>query len=254
LPIALDADPPVRDILARVMRWRATAIAIPLLLGAAADARAEPTDADVSARIAWIERVLEREQAHARLWRDGWITAFTGVTLAQLGILGMVDDGPARLLAGIGAAKSTIAFSFLLVSPMAARSGAATLRAAPDRTPAERRAKLRLAESLLGTIAKEERFNRSWFPLAGGALVNTAGAWIFWAKYRRPVDGWVGVGVGVGVSQLQYHTQPTLAIRAWDAYVRAGPEGPGPRAVAPAPAPGVAIVPAPGGLAIEGSF
>jgi len=123
------------------------------------------------------------------------------------------------------------------------------LRAMPVETPAGRLARLRRAEGLLRTIAKEERDGRSWFPLVGGALLNVGGAWLTWAAYRGSgALGWFGLVSGFAVGQVQVFTQPTGAIRAHAAYLRAGYAARVEQGI------DLSLVAAPNGVGLRGSF
>jgi hypothetical protein len=236
-------------------RWRTTCFAVLFLHAIAAPALAEPaaprSDAEVEARLAWIERALDREQASGRLWYDSWVGLFGAATLAQAGIALNVNDPAARVSGIVGSVKSGIACGFMLLNPATARTAADTIRAMRADTPAERAAKLLRAETLLRTIATEQRFGRSWFPRVGGAALNTAAAWITWATTRGTAVGWIGLLSGVAVAQLNIHTQPTSAIAAWESYSRAGSALP---RLDPAPPPRVSVVPMGAGLALHTTF
>jgi len=132
-----------------------------------------------------------------------------------------------------------------MVLPFTARSAATRLRALGEDTPAARRAKLLEAESLLAASAREERFSRSWVPLGLGLALNLSSTFILWAGFHRPGAGWFGLGAGTAVSQLQFWTQPTGALTAWDAYTRGAWRSP-PRA----PVVRWSV----SGLSVQGSF
>jgi len=238
---------------------KAPAWMVPLaLLALARSARAEPPiatadDADVSARLAWIEGVLERDEPRARLWRSGWLGAYGAVTLAEGALLANAQTSSDRINAAINAGKAGIAFTFVLVSPSTGSTASTILRALPEGTPAERRAKLARAEALLSASAKEERDGRGWFPQIGGALLNVGGAWLSWATtHGSSGAGWFGLLSGVAVGEAQILTTPSGAMRAWEAYARRGSAarlGP-----VPAPSMGLSIAPSVGGVTLRGWF
>ena len=212
-------------------------------------AAVEPDDASVSARLAWIERVLDREEASMRLWRGSWLAIYGGVTLLNASLLATANSAPDRVNDAVSGGKAAVAFVFTLASPATALSANGILRAMPMETPAGRLARLRRAEALLRTIAKEERDGRSWFPLVGGALLNVGGAWLTWAAYKGSGGlGWFGLLSGFAVGQVQVFTQPTGAIRAHAAYLRAG------YAARADPGIDLSLVAAPNGLGLRGSF
>lgn len=222
----------------------------------AASARAEgtttPDDADVAARLAWIERVLDREASGTELWRGGWLGFYGAAVLVEGALLAVSTTRVDRVNDGVTVGKAALGFGFTLVLPATAAPSARALRGKPAGTPAERIAKLRLAESMLRAIAAEERERRGWFGQIGGALVNAGGAWITWLAARGSGGvGWFGAASGVAVAQLQFFTQPTGAIRAWEAYQRAGAGG---RLGEPPPVWRWSIAPTAGGMAVRGVF
>lgn len=232
------------------MRRASAALLLSVLLSPAL-ARAEPAlpDAEVTRRLTFLEDVLAREQAATRHWYHSWLAIFGGATLAQGGLVAVAPNRAARVTGLVGGAKSLIAFTFFLSGPSTGTTASAELATVPGDTPAARRVKLRHAEIRLRTIADEERYRQSWFPLIGGAVVNLAGAWITWTVTRRPIPGWIGLGAGTVVSQVQRLTQPTLAMRAWASYARGRAD-----ARLPPIGPALTVAPLPGGMALQGSF
>lgn len=218
-----------------------------------ADPRHAPStlsDTEVRARIAYLEGVLVREAPAARLWHRGWFWGYAGLTVGEGAVaLAARPNSGLRLSAAVGSAKSALGFFAVVFAPSAASTADAKLRAAPERTAAERRAKLRLAERLLKKSAEQQRFGHSWFPQVGAAIVNLAGAYVLWLGYRRFSAGWISLASGMAVSELQYFTQPTQAIDAWSAY-RAG------RFTEPRVAPRVSftVLPFARGLCLNGVF
>jgi hypothetical protein len=224
---------------------------------AGAPARAEarpgdPDDAEVAARLAWLSRVLDREAQATKLWWGGWVAFYGGAAVVEGALYATGKTAPERVDAAMNIGKAGIALGFTLLSPVNAWAAARAVRGSPAGTPAERLAKLRHAESRLESIAAEERDRRGWFALTGGALLNTAGAWIDWCANRGAGGiGWLGLASGLVVAQLQFHTQPTGAIRAWDAYRRAGA---GARLGEPPAVLRWSIGPTAGGTSVRGEF
>ena len=223
---------------------------VPLAVLVPRSARAgDPAGAEISARLAYVVGALEREEAPARTWSDGWTFGFAGLSLTQGALALTATDVGVRVSSVAGAIKSGLGFAARLVLPLTARSAATSLRAMREDTPEARRAKLRAAESLLARSAKEERFGRSWVPLGLGLALNLSSTFILWAGYQRAGAGWFGLASGTAVSQLQFWTQPTGAITAWDAYTR-GAWGAPPRP----PPVRWSVTPAANGLAVQGAF
>jgi hypothetical protein len=209
-------------------------------------------DIDVANRLVWLERVIDREAFGTRVWRGSWLGFFGGATALEGVLAAVTKDTGVRVDSAVNAGKAATAFAFVLFSPASAGPRADRLREMPRETRAERIAKLRVAEATLRALADEERDRRGWFPLIGGALLNAGGAWISWAAHRgNGALGWIGASTGLAIAQLQFHTQPTGALRAWQAYQRAG------RGVSlgePPPVLRWSIRPSAGGVAVHAAF
>src|SRR5262245_56014605 len=109
-----------------------------ILLALSSARAAEPSDAEVSARLAYLERVIERDQRWRRWWHDGWLGVFGAATLVQGGLAIGVRSEEVRVPSIVGAVKAAIAFTALLASPATGRTAATTLSRIDATTPAER--------------------------------------------------------------------------------------------------------------------
>jgi hypothetical protein len=202
--------------------------AIPILAAAAGPAQAqtprlEPDDAELTQRLDWLARVLDREAAATKLWRESWITFYGAAILFESHLAATATSPAPRVGAAVNMGEATLAFGFTLLSPAHAEAFALRLRADGGETRAQRLARLHRAEALLADLAVEERDRRGWFGLIGGAAVAAGGGAVNWAATRGSSGlGWLGVATSMVVAQIQFHTQPTGAIRAWEAYRRAG--------------------------------
>lgn len=242
------------------MRISAFGLALVLVATAAASAHAAPPSDDtaVEARLAYLEVVLTREESKVRTWRDSWVSAFSALSLLQLGVGAASTETGVRAAAVVGGVKAGLAAASILVVPATAEKASSTLSKLGGRSPAERRARLHAAEQLLETSAQEARFRGSWISLVAGAFLNLGGAAVLWAGYKRPGEGWFGLGSGLVVGQLFYQTQPTGSIAAWAAYSRAVGQGKAPPSVASLAAkePSIrwSVTPGAGGLVVQGMF
>jgi hypothetical protein len=217
----------------------------------AAEALPSAADREVSARLAFVVGVLERDEPRMRFWFDSWTSGFAALAVAQTGVALGMDDRSTRISAVSGAIKAAIGVAGMLARPPIARTAATTLRAMGEGSAEERRRKLVQAESLLHESADQEQSRRGWPALLGAALINLAGAYVLWAGYHEDRAGWIGFGGGVVVAQVQLWTQPKGASAAWSAYARGRYLGP------PPPAPSMfswSLLPSPSGLALGGSF
>lgn len=241
------------------MRISAAGLALVLVATHVAPAlAAPPDDADVEARLAYLEVVLNRDESSVHRWRDSWISAFSALALLQIGVGAASTDTGVQGAAIVGGVKSALAAASILASPATAVTVTATLAPLGGRAPSDRRARLHAAEQLLAASASEARFRRSWIPLVAGAFLNLGGAAVMFAGYHRPASGWFGLGSGVVVGQLFYQTQPTGSIAAWAAYSTAVGQGKAPPSVASLAArePSIrwSVTPSVGGLVVQGLF
>jgi hypothetical protein len=220
----------------------------PILCGAAlllsAQAHAEPSDADVDRRLAHVERVLERDQSRARTWRTVWMIAYGTLAIGQGTYAFLLTDDPdQRADFGVGAVKSALGFGALVVFPFRPAHAAADLDELPDRTPDQRRAKLRAAEQALRDSAQDEEFGIGWPSRIASSLVNLAGAYYLWIEHDLVGPGWLSLASGMAVSEVQIRTQPTGALDELSRRPSAG----GPRALSISALPGPALL-------LSGSF
>lgn len=191
------------------------------VLGASAPAAAEPSDAEVTRRLAFISARLERGERSASIWWHAWYSSYLALAVGQGIIAGAVNDRGTRADMAVGAVLSSLGAGALGVFDFPARWAGSSLRALPERTPAERRRKLRRAERLLEKAAESEAFGRSWIAHGACGLVAVGSGFLLGFAYKR---GWAALTTVVGsmaVSELQIWTQPTAAIAASRAY-RAG--------------------------------
>jgi hypothetical protein len=175
-------------------------------------ARAQPTDSAAERRLGQLEDVLKTDQSRARTWKTVWMIAFGALTVGQGAFAVLTDDQGLAAEAGVGAVKSGLGFGALLIFPFHATSAYSDLEELPGRTPAERRAKLRAAEELLGASAQDEEFGIGWPARLASSAVNLAGAYYLWIEHERFAGGWLSLVTGMGVSEIQFRTQPTGAL------------------------------------------
>ncbi len=102
-----------------------------------------------------IVRELRSHQRHARLWRFGWLAAYTGIAVGALAIIAPrvnrdTDDGQARWLGYIGAGTAaSVAAARLAFYPMPDVWGAGRIERMPSSTREERVTQTRYAEDVL---------------------------------------------------------------------------------------------------------
>ena len=194
----------------------AVAAAIALAPGIAG---ADPlTDAEVSRRIAWIARRLDRGTAASDRWWYAWYAGFTATTAAQALVATATTDPGLRADMAVGALGTSLGVVPLGLFPFEPRFAAADLSRIPGPTATARLHKLEVAERLLRESAEAEAFGRSWIAHALGVGVSLGLGLVLALSYDRPVSGLLNFAGGVAITELQIFTQPTDAIDALREY------------------------------------
>lgn len=183
-------------------------------------AAAPPDDAEVAARIRFIEQRLDAGTAAADRWWYAWYSIYGGLAVGQAVVAIAVTDPGTRTDNVVGAVSTSLGIVPLGLSPLEARFAAGRLSAYPESTPAERRAKLRAGEAMLRSVAEEERFGRSWVAHLLGNGVALASGIVLGVGYDRPASGIFNFGAGVALTEVQILTQPTQGIDDWREYRR----------------------------------
>jgi hypothetical protein len=237
----------------------------PLLLGALAlpsaaraepppPTRAEPSDAEVSRRLAFLQDRFDRAAPAAARWWYGWYGGWLGLTVIQSGIALGIHDRGLRTSAAVSAAFTTLGVIPLGLVPFQPLLAPAALRAQPEGTPAERRAKLARGERLLEESATIETRGHSFLPHLLGGVVSLGSGLVLVLAYKRPLfSGIVNLVGGVALCELEIYSQPSAAISDWKDYQAHGGEGPT-RAASRTKKPSFMLSPSLGGMGISGSF
>jgi hypothetical protein len=219
-------------------------------LGAPARAQGR-SDAETGERIRFIEQRLELGTAAANRWWYGWYSIYGGLTLGQAAIAFGVSDPGLRIDMAVGAFTTSLGSLTLGIFPFQARFAAARVRALPEGSGAQRRAKLAEAEAIFRSAAEDEAFGRSWASHLIGNGVALASGIVLGVGYDRPASGILQFAAGVTLTELQILTQPTRALEDWNRYAHHGPTRSEDEATEEAE---LWVVPEPGGLGLVGRF
>lgn len=199
-------------------------------------------DAEVRARLAFVQPHLRDAAPVAQRWYWGWVAGFTAGAVGSFGSLLVLKDEGLRGDAVVGGTLSTLGAVTTLALPMVASSAPSVLDAMPESTDAERAAKLRRAEELTHEAAEQERFLTSALAHVGGVVVTVGAAAVQRVGYDREWGAiLLGRTLGLLVGEAKVLSTPTAAIRDEGAY----------RAAFPIMA---TVVPTLGGAAIVGVF
>ena len=175
------------------------------------------SNAELDARIAFIEQRLDANQKHAYYWQWGW-TGFYGAGLVVQTIRGgMSEDNEHQVDYAVSAIKAAGGVARMYFSPHPGRQGADPIRAMGGNTREAKARKLAKAEELLlasGHIADRRRSIKAH---AGNVLVNVAGGAIIWGL-GAPSKALESVLLGVAVGTANIFTAPWDANDDVDAY------------------------------------
>jgi hypothetical protein len=196
------------------------AILLPVAAGADGLTRnvSSLSDAEIDARLAFIEERLDAGETHAKYWQWGW----TGVYAAGMAIgtaqAAMTDSGKNRADYITTAVKATIGTTRLLVWRHPGRNGADEIDErlyGNTRSAKERR--LMRGEEILQNVAHkaEERWN--WKAHAGNIGLNLIGAG-FILGFGHATDAAESFGVGVVVGTAHILSAPKRGIQDLEDY------------------------------------
>lgn len=196
---------------------------------AAAPAPDTRSDAEVDARLAFIEDALAAGNTYANVWYWGW-------TAGQLGAAGLFaglayakrDDPASKANNAVSAVQSFAGGAVLVFFPLEAAFATTRLERYPATTAAQRRAKLTVAERLLTLSAEGEQLGRHWINHALGIAVAAAGGLLLTFAYAGTDwrDGLINFAIGVAITEASIWTQPMRAVRDADRYERFGADQP----------------------------
>jgi hypothetical protein len=208
--------------------WKPLIIVVAVAVGLAGSARADEmqtitanpsglSEAELDARIAFIEERLDATRKHAYYWQWGW-TGFYGAGLVVQSIrAGVSEDNEHQADYVVSAIKAAGGVTRMLVAPHEIRNGADPIRAMGGNTREAKARKLVKAESMLLEAAhlSDRRFSKKAH--AGNVLVNVAGGAIIWGL-GAPSKALESTLVGIAIGAANILTMPWKNDDDLDAY------------------------------------
>jgi hypothetical protein len=236
LPLTKLVGAPTIAIMSRGMHRRShlfVALALPLLAGAAVAAEAPSpvlsiSDAELTARLGFLEQRLEAGRPTALAWQWGWTGFYTASFALSVGYAIAAEDGDDRVRVFVDAAKSglaTVQTLRLLRDPLPANLGAQPMREVPGNDQPARLERLAVGErQLLASVARAEtRYSlRRHLIVLGGNLLG--GAAILALGDAR--DALQSTAIGTAVGEAQIWSEPwraTSDLRDYEAAFAATP-------------------------------
>ena len=183
-------------------------------------------DDGITRRIDFIQTRLDEGKTGAKRWQYSWMFIHGFSTEAQFGMATTQtdkDEEEDRYDNVVGGISSLLAVGDLTFNPLVAWNAAEKLRALPDKTSDEKKAKLRYAEQLLKDCADREEDGRSWKTHALTGLVSLIGGSAIAMDKDEDNDHRYGDGAAFFVSsmliaEIQIFTMPTRAMADWKDY------------------------------------
>ena len=205
------------------------------------------SDAEVDARLQYLEQSLDDRRTYAKWWWRGWTGFYAlGVGVQSTRAAIESEDGKQADLV-VSAVKALGGTINLLRHPLAWKDGADPVRELPNETREDRLARLALAEKMLHEEARAADRKYKWISHVANIGVNAAGAAIVHGGWNDRTRAWRSAGVGIAVGEIMLWTSPGWHRPAWDEYERR---------FDPAAASRVSwrVLPTIGGVAVEARF
>ncbi len=189
------------------------------------------SDAELDARLDFLQERLDGGRSYARNWQWGWTAGYS------LGIVYGIGQSirccsnkksgyynsarkkrnKERVNYIVSAVKSTIGTTRLLLEPHPGRHGADAMREIEGDTREARLARLAVGEELLQSVAARAEQRTDWRSHAGNIGLNLVGAGFIFG-FGRESDAWESIGLGIGVGTLNILTAPKRGIQDLDDY------------------------------------
>lgn len=181
-------------------------------------------DEEISQRLRFIEQRLDEGRRHADYWQIGWTGFYTLSSMVQGAAAILTDNSDNRANYIVGATKSGLALTNMLLRPLTARHGADEIRAMPAETSEERLHRLELGEELLRKNAERAQERTMWKTHLISLGINFVGGAAILA-FGDNKDALISTVSGIAVSELAIFSQPGRAINDLKEYKETFSEG-----------------------------
>jgi hypothetical protein len=175
------------------------------------------SDADLDARLRFLEQRLDDGETWAKYWQWGWTGLFSGSVLWGTGRAIAADQAKNRVDHIVTAVEGAIGTAYQLLLRHPGRNGAASLRAIAGDSRDARLARLSEGESLLQAVASRAEERSDWKLHAGNVALNLAGA-AFIFGFGHETDAWESLGIGIAVGEMSIWSAPKRGIRDLNDY------------------------------------
>jgi len=171
-------------------------------------------------RFLYITNRLDSERNHSYLWQHGWEGYYGISSLVQLSLATTADNSDDEIRFGVGAFKSAVAFSAMLMNPLPAIDGADSLHGDSNvqaHTRAHKIERLKKAEALFKQRYERAKKIHTWARHGTAILFNLATAGIV-SAFGNDKDAIASAIGGILASEINIWTQPYQGIQDWQNY------------------------------------
>ena len=175
-------------------------------------------------RFLYIKNRLENERNHSYLWQYGWEGFYAGSSLVQLSLATTADNSDDEVRYGVGAFKSALAFSAMLLNPLPAINGADSLSSPAHNhsniqthTRTQKVERLKRAEALFKRRSDRAKNIHTWNRHGTAILFNLATAGIV-SAFGNDKDAIASAIGGILASEINIWTQPSQGTQDWQDY------------------------------------
>jgi hypothetical protein len=175
---------------------------------------------DTGARYAFARDAVETSRVHAETYWLGWILFYAVGAHVQAVRAGVADERGPRADLVVSTVKAVGGVVGLAVRPNLGIRDSSSFERMPANTPAERRARLREAETIMIYNADKLDNRYAWYRHALNVGVNGAGALIVGLGFDDWRSGLISAAIGVAVGELNIFTQPWQPESAIEDYQR----------------------------------
>jgi len=170
-------------------------------------------------RFLYIKNRLDNERNHSYLWQHGWEGYYGISSLVQLSLATTADNSDDEIRFGVGAFKSAVAFSAILMNPLPAIDGADSLSSPTHgdsnvqaHTREHKIERLKRAEALFKRRSERAKSIHTWTRHGTAILFNLATAGIV-SAFGNDKDAIASAIGGILASEINIWTQPYQGIQ-----------------------------------------
>ncbi|MFT6028934.1 MAG: hypothetical protein ACI8O8_000665 [Oleiphilaceae bacterium] len=181
------------------------------------------TEIELDKRYQIIKNSLENEQQKSYWWQHGWETAYGISSLTQAAKAFDADNSDDEIRFGVGAAKSAIAFGFILTNPLPALN-IDKFEAEPALSRAEKISRLERAEKRIQIRAQRADNIHTWARHGSAIVFNILTSSII-SIYGNDKDAITSAVSGIIASEVNIWTQPSGVSKDWQKYQAVSAKG-----------------------------